>query len=151
MFSPLGWRSYLLDQLGGRRGLTFWTLTGICGPMALQSISHGLKLHADGSPSLGSQGWPHPHGFLGNCPGWGSLVALPRRWPCAWLGCTPTALGGFILPNLGGGSHAPMALLGKGCPLMALGGTTLIWAEVVWPVETQEMPRHSLVKLRRQL
>lgn len=54
------------------------------------------------------------------------------------LGCTPTVLGGFIFPNLDGGSHAPMALLGRGWPPMALGSTTLVWVEVVWLVETQE-------------
>ena len=91
------------------------------------------------------------------------------HWELAWLGlsgglapevalllgCMPTALGGFILPNLGGGSHASMGLLGRGChtppPPLDLGSSTLVWTEVVWLVKTQEMSCVGLEKLRRQL
>lgn len=71
--------------------------------MALRGSSHGLKLHCDGSTSLGIPGvaplpwlhWELPR--LGLSGGLAPEVAL-----C--LGCTPTALGGFNIPNLGGGS-----------------------------------------------
>lgn len=118
--------------------------------MALQGSSHGLQLHTDGSTSLGSKGWPHPHGLDWELPWLGFSGGLALEVALC-LGCTLAALGSFILPNLGGGSHAPSGSAGQGSAPHGLGNSTLVWLEVVWPAETQEMPHRKFVKLKGQL